>query len=113
MLCFVILSEPKNLSSISVQAKTEGEILRFAQNDNVFGFSAASLASLAAEQPLFLWFSHKLFSLSLSGSTSKAETRGPNAVRNTSKRSTTEDSSRRISGGQIIQLMAKDFNGLR
>ena len=56
ILCFVILSEAKNLSSISVQAKTEGEILRFAQNDNVFGFSAASLAA----EPLFLWFSHRL-----------------------------------------------------
>jgi hypothetical protein len=32
---FVILSEAKNLSSIYVQAKKEGEILRFAQNDTV------------------------------------------------------------------------------
>jgi hypothetical protein len=34
--CFVILSEAKNLSSISMQAKKAGGILRFAQNDNVF-----------------------------------------------------------------------------
>jgi hypothetical protein len=37
----VILSEAKNLSSISVQEKKQGEILRFAQNDSVLCFSAA------------------------------------------------------------------------
>jgi hypothetical protein len=37
-LC-VILSETKDLSSIQVQAKNRGGILRFAQNDNVLGFS--------------------------------------------------------------------------
>jgi hypothetical protein len=40
----VILSEAKNLSSIQVQAKKQGGILRFAQNDKVLCFSAACLA---------------------------------------------------------------------
>jgi hypothetical protein len=39
--CSVILSEAKNLSSIYVWEKKHGEILRFAQNDRVLGFSAA------------------------------------------------------------------------
>jgi osmotically inducible protein OsmC len=41
MYCSVILSEAKNLSSISACATKQGEILRFAQNDNVSNFSAA------------------------------------------------------------------------
>jgi hypothetical protein len=40
MSCFVILSEAKNLSSIQVQEKKQGEILRFAQNDSALSFSA-------------------------------------------------------------------------
>jgi hypothetical protein len=35
---FVILSEAKNLSSIDVQAKNQGGILRCAQNDSVLSF---------------------------------------------------------------------------
>jgi len=37
----VILSAAKNLASISVRARTPGEILRCAQNDNLMDFSAA------------------------------------------------------------------------
>jgi hypothetical protein len=38
---FVILSEAKNLTSIQVQEKKQGEILRFAQNDSALSFSVA------------------------------------------------------------------------
>jgi hypothetical protein len=37
-LLFVILSEAKKLSSICGSEKKQREILRFAQNDNVFSF---------------------------------------------------------------------------
>jgi len=37
----VILSEAKDLSSIEVQAEKPREILRFAQNDKAFSYSAA------------------------------------------------------------------------
>jgi hypothetical protein len=37
---FVILSEAKNLSSIRIHAKKQGEILHFVQNDNVLSFFA-------------------------------------------------------------------------
>jgi hypothetical protein len=40
VLCFVTLSEAKNLASIDVCEKEQREILRFAQNDNVLSFSA-------------------------------------------------------------------------
>jgi hypothetical protein len=43
----VILSEAKNLSSISVQAKKHGGVLRFAQNDNVSDFSGGFEACAA------------------------------------------------------------------
>jgi len=44
MSCSVILSEAKNPSWIYVREKKEREILRFAQNDRIFDFSAACSA---------------------------------------------------------------------
>jgi hypothetical protein len=47
----VILSEAKNPSSIQAQEKKPREILRFAQNDNALGFSAACKAALSLSTP--------------------------------------------------------------
>jgi hypothetical protein len=60
-LCFVILSEAKNLSLFLFLYLNRREILRFAQNDRVLIFSAACEActtcaylEFAGSRPLFL-----------------------------------------------------------
>jgi hypothetical protein len=56
-----------------VQTKTEREILRFAQNDNVFGFSAASEAATCKDSKVLLHAQKPSWGFGCSGFISSGE----------------------------------------